>query len=155
MLGVSAGSGDSNTELGRGSMVGVVEISRAAGVGTGAESPLAAVDSPSFAWGVTERGNDFTSSAKSGSVTSGASWEEVEDRGRCWLARMTPSSLGALTGLLDKDEAERPLGSLGSSSLGCTCTNAGVVTSAADRMVRSTAEEAVESMVETAMVAAS
>lgn len=163
MLRVSTGSGDSNTELGRGSMVGVVEISRAAGVGTEEESPSVAVDSLSFSWGTAERGNDFTeppsaaggSLAKSGSVTSGASWEEAEDRGRGLLACMTPSSLGAVAGMLDKDEAERPLGSLGSSSLGCTCTNAGVVISAVDRMVRSTAEEAVDSMVEMAVVAAS
>lgn len=155
MLGVSSGSGDSSTELGRGSMVGVVEIRRAAGAGPEEGSPLVAVDPSSFAWGVAARGNDFTeppSWAKSGSVTPGASWEDVEDRGRCLLACATPASLA---GLLDKDDAERPLGSLGSSSLGCTCTNAGVVTSAADRMVRSTAEEAVDSMVETAVAAAS
>lgn len=127
------------------------------------ESALVAADSPPFTWGMTECGNDFTeppsaaggSSAKSGSVTSGASWEEVEDRGRSSLACMTASSLGPVPGLPDKDEGERPLGSLGSSSLGCTCTNAGAVISAVDRMVRSMAEEAVESMVETTVVAAS
>lgn len=128
MLRGSTGSGDSNTELGRGSRVGVVEISRAAGAGTQEESPFVAVESPSFTWGAAERGNDLTeppsaaggSSAKSGSVTSGASWEEAEDRGRSLLACMTPSSVGAVAGMLDKDEAERPLASLGSSSLGCT-----------------------------------
>lgn len=163
MLRGSPGSGDSNTELGLGSMVGVVEMSMAAGMGPVEESPFVAVDSLSSTCVMAERGSDFTespsaaggSSAKSGSVMSGASWEEAEDRGRVLLACAAPSSLGPVTGLPDRDEGERPLGSFGSSSLGCTCTNAGVVTSAADRTVKSTAEEAVDSMVETAVVAAS
>lgn len=106
-------------------MMGVVEISNAAGMGTGEESAdvadsFVAVDSLSFISGMAESVNDFTdcpsisggSSAKSGSVASGVFCEEVEDRGRVLLACMMPSSLRPVMGLLDKDEAERLSGSL-------------------------------------------
>lgn len=120
----STGSGDSNTELGLGSMIGVVEMSNAAGMGAGEESTevadsFVAVDSLSFISGMAESVRDFTdwpsdsggSLAKSGSVTSGVFCEEVEDRGRVLLACMMPSSLRPVIGMLDKDEAERPSGS--------------------------------------------
>lgn len=106
-------------------MTGVVEISNAAGMGAGEESTevadsLVAVDSLSFISGMAESVSDFTdcasnsggSPARSGSVTSGAFCEEVEDWGRVSLACMTLSSFRPVVGLLDKDEAERPSGSL-------------------------------------------
>lgn len=114
MLRGSTGSGDSNTELGLGSMMGVVEINRDVGMGAGEESAFAAADSLSFTWGTAECVADFPespsgaggSSAKRGSVMSGASCEEGEDRGRTLLACITPSSLRPVMGLLDREEAE-------------------------------------------------
>lgn len=100
-------------------MMGVVEISSAAGMGAGEESTevadsLVAVDSLSFISGMAESVKDFTdcasvsggSLAKSGSVTSGAFCEDVEDRGCGLLACTTPSSLGPVMGLLDRDETD-------------------------------------------------
>lgn len=146
-------------------MTGVVEINNAGGMGAEGESAEAAgsfapVESSSIVSGMAGSVRDFTespsaaggSSARSGSVMSGAFCEEVEDRGRILLAWIMPSSLRPVTGLLDNDETER---SFGSASLGCTCTSPGVVISAVDRMVKSIAEEAVDSMVDTAVVAAS
>lgn len=105
-------------------MMGVVEISRAAGTGAGDESTdvadsLVAVDSLSFISGMAESVKDFTdcpsvsggSSARSGSVGSGAFSEDVEDTPRVLLARRTPSSPRPATGLLDNEEAERSSGS--------------------------------------------
>lgn len=102
-----------------------MEISNAAGMGAGEVSTevadsFVAVDSLSFISGMAESVNDFTDSpsisggspAKSGSVTSGAFCEEVQDRGPVLLGCMTSSSLRPVMGLLDKDEAERLSGSL-------------------------------------------
>lgn len=99
--------------------MGVVEISNAAGMGAGEESTevadsFVAVDSLSFISGMAESVNDFTdrpsisggSSAKSGSVTSGAFCEEGEDRGCILLACMMPSSVSPFMGFLDKDKAD-------------------------------------------------
>lgn len=106
-------------------MMGVVEISRVAGMGAGDASTevadsFVAVDSLSFISGMAESVNDFTDcpsisgspSAKSGCVISGVFCEDVEDRGRILFACMMPSSLRPVMGLLDKDEAERLPGSL-------------------------------------------
>lgn len=106
-------------------MMGVVEISKAAGMAAGDDSTevadsFVAVDSLSFISGMAESVKDFTDSpsisgspsAKSGCVTSGVFCEDVEDRGRILLACMMPSSLRPVMGLLDKDEAERLSGSL-------------------------------------------
>lgn len=95
-------------------MTGVVEINTDVGMGAAGESALAAADSLSFTSGTAECVNDFTespsgaggSSAKRGSVMSGASCEEGEDRGRALLACVTPSSLRPVMGLLDREEAE-------------------------------------------------
>lgn len=69
---------------------------------------------------------------------------------------MTPSLSSAVTDEEDKGGGtEWPLGSLGSDLCGYTSRNTGADTSPTDGAVRSTAEEAVESMVDATMVAAS
>lgn len=92
-------------------MMGVVEINTDVGMGAAGESAFAAADSLSFTSGTAECVNDSPSgaggsSAKRGSVMSGASCEEGEDRGRALLACITPSSLRPVMGLLDREEAE-------------------------------------------------
>lgn len=86
--------------------------------------------------------------AKSGSVTREALCRGVEDN-KCSLLACITASLPIAIGV-GKEEREWPLGSfLCSGFVGCTSMKTGT------SPVRSTAEEAVESMVETAVAAAS
>lgn len=90
-------------------MMGVVEINADVGMGAAEEFAFAAADSPPFTSGRADCVGDFPespSSAKRGSVMSGASCEEGEDGGRALLAWITPSSLRPVMGLLDREEAE-------------------------------------------------
>lgn len=85
----------------------------------------------------------------------GALCRGVEDSRCSLLASMMPSLPSAVMGVVDEDETDRPLGSLCSCLLGCTAMNVGADMSPTDGAVKSTAEEAVESMVDTAVAAAS
>lgn len=105
----ASGSGDSSVELGRGSMMGVVEISDEAGtVGGGVEDSAEGADSKagegalSLGPGMAASAGGFSGSwtvaggfsvfAKSGSVTHGALCKGVEDR-RCSLLELIMSPL--------------------------------------------------------------
>lgn len=113
-----------------------------------AESVSGSTGSKTFAGG-------SSALAKSESVMHGAICKGVEDSRCSLLACMMPSLPRAVMGAVDNDETERPLGSLGSGLPGCTSMNVGADISPTDGTVKSTAEEAVESIVDTAMVAAS
>lgn len=86
-------------------------------------------------------------SDKSGSVTREALCKGVEDN-KCSLLACMTASLPIAIGV-GKEESEWPLGSFLSSLAGCTSMKTGT------SPVKSTADDAVESMVETAVAAAS
>lgn len=88
-----------------------------------------------------------SASAKSGSVTREALCKGVEDN-KCSLLAWITASLPIAIGV-GKEESEWPLGSFLSSLAGCTSMKTGT------SPVKSTADDAVESMVETAVAAAS
>lgn len=96
-----------------------------------------------------------SASTKSGSVMHGRLCKGVEDSRCSLLACMTPPLPRAVMGVVDKDASEWPLGSFGGGLPGCTSMNAGADTSPTDGAARSTAEEVVESIVATAVAAAS
>lgn len=81
----------------------------------------------------------------------GALCNGVEDSRCSLLARMTLSLLSGVTG----DATDWPLRSLSSVLPGCKSVKVGPDMSPTEGTVRSTADEAVESMVDTAMTAAS
>lgn len=120
----ASGSGDSSVELGRGSMMGVVEISEEAGTvgGGGVEDSTEGVDSKagegalSLVSGMADSAGGFSGSwtvaggfsvfAKSGSVMHGALCKGVEDR-RCSLLELIMSPLSrAAMGSAGKGAAE-------------------------------------------------
>lgn len=172
------GLGDSNIKLGGGSMTGVVQTNTEVGKVWGMEgeewsSEAAGFESSSLA---REGAMSFISvraqsvsalmesrtiagvssaSAKSGSVTDGGLCKGLEDS-RCSLLTCMPPSLAmAVIRVGDEDETEQPLGSLGSGSPGYTSMNIVTGASPGNPAVKSTPEEAVEPMVDTAVAAAS
>lgn len=128
MLSVSSptGFGDSNVELGGGSMMGVVQINKEAGTdwesgGTGESGEVSAtggvagsvegecpVSSSSISGSTESRiiSGGFSALVRSGSVTQEALCKGVEDSRCSLLACMTPSFPSAVMGLGDNDETE-------------------------------------------------
>lgn len=88
-------------------------------------------------------------------MTLGVLCTGVEDSKCSLLACMTASLPTAMMGVVDGDGTEWPFGSFGPGLTGCKAINAGADISPTDGAVKSTAEEAVESMVDTAVAAAS
>lgn len=160
-------SGDSRVEAGGGSIMGVVWITEDGGTGDEEEScedegcvsgslPIEKHVSSSSGrseFACVSRGCKTivvgsSALAKSGSVMREALCKGVEDN-KCSLLACITASLPIAIGV-GKEESEWPLGSfLCSGLVGCTSMKAGT------SPVRSTADDAVESIVETAVAAAS
>lgn len=170
------GVGESNGEVGGGSMTGVVHTNKEVGTDSGAGrvggsdeevgwvSMTGVVADSSVGEGAVSSGRGMAESVDgsiefmSGMVESSALARSVsvahgvEDSRCSLLASMMHSLSRAVIGVMDEGEMERPLASLAPGLPGWTSVEGGTDIS---MTVRSTAEEAVESMVDTAVAAAS